>query len=134
MLNKAISSILLIIVLLSFHSKKNVLYNDKSIYIILYDSIGSVINLGHIHILSNDLIINDILFSEWDNEEKKGLHKIPQNGKFEIPYSIIEMNNKINLDSISIVYRCDKSLGTEYKIPVGIDTIHIRNVLKCSKK
>ena len=130
MLSKVIS-VFFIFTLSLIHSRGKVCFKKSNHCIMLYDSSSTLIKSGHIHILSNDLIVNDILFSEWDNQEKRGKNKIPNNGIFKINYSVIKMNNRVNADSISIIYRCDKGLGTEYRIPLKVDTVRINNVKRC---
>ena len=132
MLSKVISLFLLIILFFS-QSEGKVNCNEKSLCILLFDSSSNMIKSGYVYLLSNDLIVNDISLCEWDNLEKQGYNKIPKNGIYKIPYTMIKMYNQIGADSISIIYRCDKGLGTWYRVPINIDTIRVYNVEICMK-
>ena len=111
---------------------QNRLGHKKNYYvIILHDDDNKKITEGYIHLLSNDVIVNDIMLCEWDLEEKKGIHKIPKNGLFKIDRLEIEAYNQIKSDSISIIYRCNEGLGTWYRLPLGVDTVRLYNVKKC---
>jgi len=130
MLSKVIN-IILIICFFVPQTNSKLIPKKGFVIIAFYDSAGKVITNGYLHILSNDLQVNDISFCEWDEIEKKGKNKIPKNGYSKVLKTLIEANNKMKSDSISIVYRCDKGLGNVYRLPINLDTVLVMNVKKC---
>jgi hypothetical protein len=102
----------------SFHYK----WETKDIVILLKDKFQKRVNKGFIHVLSNDLIVNDISWYEWSKLEKRGVGRISKDGSFILTKREIERNNKIKMDSIGLVYRCEQGIGFFFKVSLKNDT------------